>query len=147
MIFPSDADVISWRIHLKTSPETVYRFLATDTGRAAFWAEAAVETDGAIHFVFPGGQIWQGKILAQDPPRRFSLVYYGGSITTFSLSDAGSGGTDLCLTDQGVPPSDRIEVTAGWVSVLMGLKAAADFGIDLRNHDPDRTWEQGFADN
>jgi hypothetical protein len=29
----------------------------------------------------------------------------------------------------------------------MALKAAADFGVDLRSHDPDRTWDQAFADN
>jgi hypothetical protein len=27
------------------------------------------------------------------------------------------------------------------------LKAAADFGADLRNHDPARTWEQGYVEN
>lgn len=36
---------------------------------------------------------------------------------------------------------------AGWVSVLMAMKAAVDFGIDLRNHDSDMAWAQGFADN
>jgi hypothetical protein len=29
----------------------------------------------------------------------------------------------------------------------MALKAAADFGVDLRSHDPGRTWDQGFVDN
>jgi len=38
-------------------------------------------------------------------------------------------------------------VLAGWVSVLMALKAAVDHGVDLRNHDPQRTWDQGYADN
>ena len=51
------------------------------------------------------------------------------------------------LTDAGVPAADRVEVTAGWVSVLMALKAAVDFSVDLRNHDPLRTWDQGFVEN
>jgi hypothetical protein len=51
------------------------------------------------------------------------------------------------LTDEGVKPADVCEVTAGWVSVLMALKAAVDFGIDLRNHDPARAWAAGYADN
>jgi hypothetical protein len=29
----------------------------------------------------------------------------------------------------------------------MALKAAADFGVDLRNHDRQRTWEQGYVEN
>jgi hypothetical protein len=85
--------------------------------------------------------------LENKPPRTFKVEYYGGSITTFELSPDGSGGTDLRLTDQGVPAEDRTEVIAGWVSVLMALKASVDFGIDLRNHDPRRTWDDGFVEN
>jgi hypothetical protein len=47
----------------------------------------------------------------------------------------------------GVPEADRVDVTAGWVSVLLALKAAVDFGVDLRNHDPQRSWEHGYAEN
>jgi len=147
MTFQPDPTVIRWRIHLHSPPEKAYRFLSTHEGRAAFWAESAVERAGTIHFTFPGGQSWQGKILEQDEPRRYSIVYYGGSITTFELASDGEGGTDLMLTDQGVPEKDRTEVIAGWVSVLMALKAAVDFGIDLRNHDPAHSWEQGYAEN
>jgi hypothetical protein len=32
-------------------------------------------------------------------------------------------------------------------TTLLALKAAADFGVDLRTHDPARTWEQGYAEN
>jgi hypothetical protein len=35
---------------------------------------------------------------------------------------------------------------AGWVSVLLALKAAVDFGVDLRNSDPARRWEDGYVD-
>jgi hypothetical protein len=65
--------------------------------------------------------------------------YYGGSVATFELAGDGAGGTDLRLTDAGVPDEDRTEVIAGWVSVLLALKAAIDIGVDLRNHDPERT--------
>ncbi len=145
--FQPEPGVIRWRLHLQTPPERVYALLATEAGRARFWAESAGERDGAIDFVFPGGQIWRGWILEQQPPRRFSVEYYGGSRTTFELVADGAGGTDLTLTDAAVPEADRAEVTAGWVSVLLALKAAADFGIDLRNHDPARTWDAGFVDN
>jgi uncharacterized protein YndB with AHSA1/START domain len=147
MTFQPDTTRIFWRLHLASPPDKVYAFLATDEGRAAFWAESAVERDGSLHFTFPNGVTWQGKIQEQTPPHRFSVVYYGGSITMFELAPDGAGGTDLTLTDQGVPDEDRTEVIAGWVSVLMALKAAVDFGVDLRTHDPSRTWDQGFADN
>jgi hypothetical protein len=74
-------------------------------------------------------------------------VYYGNSVATFELADDRAGGTDLILTDSGVPDEDRSEVIAGWVSVLTALKAAVDFGVDLRNHDPLRTWDDGYVEN
>ncbi len=83
----------------------------------------------------------------QSPPSQFTVSYYGNSIAAFILEEDGFGGTDLTLTDTGVPPEDRMEVCAGWVSVLMALKAAVDFGVDLRGHDPERSWDQGYVEN
>ena len=147
MTFQSDRDLIRWKLHLNSSPETVYQALSTDTGRASFWAESAEEKDGIIHFVFPNQAEWQGKILEKDPPRKYKVEYYGGSITTFELDWDGANGTDMTLTDEGVPQADRTEVIAGWLSVLMALKASVDFGVDLRNHDLQRTWDEGFVEN
>jgi uncharacterized protein YndB with AHSA1/START domain len=145
MTFQPDPEIIRWRLHLVAAPEQVYRFLATDEGRACFWAESALERGGVIEFIFPNGQTWAGRILEAAPSRRFSVEYLG-SVATFELAEDGAG-TDLTLTDAGVQPQDRGEVIAGWVSVLLALKAAIDFGVDLRTHDPDRTWDQGFAEN
>ena len=147
MTFQSDANLIQWNLHLRSSPEMVYETLSTDRGRASFWAESAVEKDGIIHFIFPNQSEWNGKILEEVPSRKFKVEYYGGSITTFELETDGAGGTDLTLTDQGVPQADRTEVIAGWVSVLLALKASVDFGVDLRNHDPKRCWDEGFVEN
>src|SRR5918912_1514130 len=71
--------MIEWRLHLSSLPERVYAYLATDEGRAAFWAESAVEREGVIDFVFPDGTRWSGDVIAADPPERFSVVYYGGN--------------------------------------------------------------------
>jgi uncharacterized protein YndB with AHSA1/START domain len=147
MSFQNNPDIIQWHLHLKSPPHKVHELIATDQGRAKFWAESAVEVEGQINFRFPDGQTWQGQVIENQPPNRFVVEYFGGSLTTFELAGDGAGGTDLVLTDAGVPEADRTEVTAGWVSVLMALKAAVDFSVDLRNHDLVRTWEQGFVDN
>ena len=146
MTFQNDPDIIRWKLHLKSSPQVVYQKLSTDEGRASFWAESAVEKDGVIHFVFPNQAEWKGRILERTS-HQFKVEYYGGSITTFELHPDGVGGTDLTLTDQGVPPEDRTEVIAGWVSVLMVLKAHVDFGVDLRTHDRSRTWDESYVEN
>lgn len=146
MTSPADDRAIRWRIHLRSSPAAVYELLATDEGRSRFWAASAVERDGVVSFRFLNGQAWRSRILAREPGRRLSLTYFGGSVATFDLASDGAGGTDLTLTETGVPAAEWDDNRAGWVSVLFALKGAADFGVDLRNADPARRWEQGYVD-
>jgi hypothetical protein len=39
------------------------------------------------------------------------------------------------------------KTAAGWGSGLMALKGVMDYGVDLRNHEPMRTWDQGYVDS
>ncbi len=147
MEFQDEPGTIRWRLHLASPPEKVFEFLATDAGRARFWAESAQERGDAIEFRFPNGLTWAGRVLERAPNRVFAVEYFGGSRATFRLEGDGRGGTDLELTETVPRADDRDEELAGWVSVLLALKAAADHGVDLRNHDPERTWDQGYAEN
>jgi uncharacterized protein YndB with AHSA1/START domain len=142
-----DPTSVSWRLHLRATPATVYDLIATPSGRSRFWAESADERGGAIEFRFSNGAVWRGRVLERDAPWRFAVEYFGGSRAAFDLASDGAGGTDLTLTETGLPAGDWSENRAGWVSVLLALKAAADFGVDLRNHDRRRSWDAGFVDN
>jgi hypothetical protein len=146
---PSEASPqrVCWHLHLTSPRAEGYRLLATDEGRARFWAEEAKETTGVIAWRFPNGLTGTTKVIERDPPARFVVEYLGGTTATFELADDGAGGTDLTLSDRGVPEEHLAEVSAGWVSVLLTLKAAVDFGVDLRSHDQRRTWDTGFVDN
>jgi hypothetical protein len=137
---------VFWKRHLKSSPEVVFGFLSTASGREKFWAEKAPEIDGIILFSFPNGESYEGKILESNTNRVFCLDYFNSKVM-FSLEPSKNNGTDLTLTNEGVPEDEFLEVYSGWVSVLMNLKAAADFQIDLRNHDPDKTWNEKYIDN
>jgi uncharacterized protein YndB with AHSA1/START domain len=137
---------IRWRLHLASPPRVVYFLIATGEGRRRFWAESARERHGLVEFRFAGGQLLRSRVIQRDLHRRFAVEYFGGSVATFELADDGAGGTDLTLTETGVPPDSWAGNQAGWVSVLLALKAAADFGVDLRNRDPRRGWEQGYVD-
>lgn len=136
---------IRWRMHLRVPPETVFNALTTDDGRARFWAESAVESGGAIRFRFISGVVAECRVLELRAPEVFALEYFDG-IARFDLSSDDRGGTDLVLTHTGVPADDWCEVHAGWLNVLFPLKAWLVAGIDLRNHDPRRSWEVGYAD-
>jgi uncharacterized protein YndB with AHSA1/START domain len=136
---------IRWRMHLPVPPERVFAALDSDQGRAAFWAESAVEKDGAIHFRFINGYRCTSEVLTRRPPHEWAIDYIGG-VARFELAPDGAGGTDLLLTHGGIGPEEWNEVHAGWLNVLFPLKAWLAHGVDLRNHDPARSWDQGYAD-
>lgn len=136
---------IRWRMHLPVPPARVFAALATDQGRASFWAESALEHDGVVEFRFANGQTSRCPILERETPRVFALDYMGAA-ARFELAPDGAGGTDLLLTQTGVPLEEWQEVHAGWLNVLFPLKAWLAHGVDLRNHDPTRSWDSGYAD-
>ncbi len=147
MSFQPDPNIIEWKLHLKSPPEIVYHMLATDEGRVRFWAEQTVETNDSVQWTFPGGHSWTWRVIERQPPEKYVVEYFADSTVSFTLLEDGNGGTDLLLRAEGTAHHERVEVIAGWVSVLMALKAAVDFGVDLRNHDDQRTWWHGYADN
>ena len=136
---------IRWRRHLPVPPERVYDALSTDAGRASFWAETAIERDGHIEFRFSGGFTCRSRIIARVPGALFEVDYLAGPVR-FELSPDGEGGTELFLVHRGVGDDEWNEVHAGWLNVLFPLKAWVTYGVDLRNHDPERSWEKGYAD-
>jgi hypothetical protein len=132
-------------MHIPVPPASVFAALDSDEGRAAFWAESATEKEGAIAFRFVNGHTHTSAILERKAPRLWVIEYFGAE-ARFELADDGSGGTDLLLTHRGVPDAQWNEVHAGWLNVLFPLKVFCVHGVDIRNHDARRTWDEGYAD-
>ncbi len=137
---------LTWKLHLKSSPVRVFYFLNTDWGRQQFWAENAQQQGDQITFEFSNGQEHTAQILESKAPKIFKVEYFNSPVS-FELASDGSGGTDLVLQSTDIPDADYQQTYAGWLSVLLALKAACDFRVDLRNHDPARTWDQLYVDN
>ena len=144
--FQPDPNRIVWRVHFRSPPDVVYDYLASADKRKLYWAESADEHDGVIHYQFLNGVESRGQILEQEPGRVFKVEYFG-SVVVFELSSCEPEGCDMTVACERFEADERWEWVAGWVSWLLTMKAAVDYGIDLRNHDPDRTWSNGFADN
>ena len=136
---------IRWRMHIAVDPVRVFAALDSDEGRAAFWAEAATENDGHIDFKFINGYEYQSRVLRRESPNLFEIEYFGG-VARFELEPDGVGGTELLLTHENMGNDGWNEVHAGWLNVLFPLKAWLLHSVDLRNHDPKRSWNQGYAD-
>jgi len=146
MPFQDQKGVINWKVHFSSPVEKVYEALTTDEGRKQFWAEETNEKNGFIEFTILNYPNYKSKIIEKSAPELFKLEYFETNVT-FKLKKTDDGGTDLILT--ALTPNDEIkdEMTAGWVSVLMAMKGAVDFGVDLRNHHAERVWENGYLDN
>jgi uncharacterized protein YndB with AHSA1/START domain len=136
---------IRWRMHVPVSRERVYHALDSAAGRASFWAVSAIEYEGEIEFRFSNGDVCRSRVVERRPPEVLSFDYMGGT-ARFVLSPDGRGGTDVLLTHDGISMEEWNEVHAGWLNVLFPLKAWLAFGVDLRNHDPQRSWDHGYAD-
>ena len=97
---------------------------------------------------FPDGSSTTMDVLDEDPPRGLVVRYFEVQ-TTFDIESAAADGrsTVLEVTASDVPKDDVVELAAGWVSVLLNLKAAVNFDCDLRNHNREMTWRAGFVDN
>jgi hypothetical protein len=117
----------------------------TPVGRAAYWAESAEEVNGVIDFRTLNYPPYLGQVL-DSTDETFSVEYFG-TIVTSTWQTSTDGGTILTMRCAVDDEAARAEMTAGWVSVLLALKAAVDFGVDLRNHEPELSWAQGSAGN
>lgn len=136
--------VPDWRIHFSSPPQSVWRAWTTDSGRERFWAESSLGDDSGFDLSFVNGEGLRVELIEARAPERLVFRYFGGSTVTVEISDDGAGGCDLRLRE--ADPANPLENYAGWVSVLLACKAAVDFGIDLRSHDPGRSWDEGFVD-
>ena len=146
MAFQDITGKIKWKVHFRSPIEKVYEALSTDLGRKQFWAEKTEELNGFIIFTFFNYGEIKAKILHKKFPHLFELEYFNTNVQ-FTLASTEENGTKLILTNEVSDETLKYEMTAGWVSVLMCMKAAVDFGVDLRNHNEHRTWDLGYLDN
>ncbi len=145
MGFQDGPKIITWKILLKSPPNKVFEYLVEDESREKWWVESSQQEGDTIKFTFPNGWESDETIIAMVENRSLEMTYLGSRIR-YDIKESDAG-TILTVTDFETTPEYRVQVIAGWGSVLMALKGAVDFGIDLRNHRVDYTWEQGFFDN
>ena len=135
---------IVWRLRLSAAPERVFSAWLTPDDHAGFWAERSERDPDGFRLVFIDGTVALCRVMENVKPSRIRLQYFGSQVDiTLEPLD---GGTDLTLTAQNVPADEWQEVFAGWLNVLLPFKAWVDFGVDIRSHDPKRTWRERYVD-
>jgi len=86
------------------------------------------------------------KVDEKSRRKKFAFELLDDSKVVFDLEPDGTGGTDLTMTNSGLPERDIQDMTPGWVGILMNLEAVADHSVDLRHRDPNRSWEKGYIE-
>ena len=137
---------LRWRVHLTVPPALLYGWIATDAGRSRWWVDRSHEADGLVELQLAAGESLFAPIIDRHAPERFVLRWIGGSEARFELRPDGHGGPDLEFALLDVPDERWSREHAGWAARLLALKAASEFGVDLRNHDPQRGFEAGYLD-
>lgn len=142
---PVVGEPIVWKLSLPASRSRVFRALADPIERAHYWAHSPEGPAGIIQFHFSSGEQSKGRVLRKREPELFELEYFGAT-ATFELCADEPSITDLMLTHTGVRREEWLETYAGWLNVLLPLKAWIVCGIDIRNGDPRKTWTDGYVD-
>ncbi len=138
---------VSWRLHLKSPPEKAFMLWTTDEGRIKFWVELSESNEKEFQLTFINGETVTCRIIKTFPYESFDFTYFEGTTVQLKFEKTPDGGTDFKLTESGYKTLEHRNLHyAGWLNVLFPFKAMCDYGIDLRNHDRTRTWEEGFAD-
>jgi uncharacterized protein YndB with AHSA1/START domain len=134
-----------WRLSLASPPEKVFTLLDTDEGRERFWAQRSRATQEGFELEFTGGLRERVTVLHREPPKSMRILYFGAE-ANLSLTPLAAGGCDFEVSCRCDDTQEWMEFFPGWVSWLLVLKGAADFGIDLRNRSLERTWNERYVD-
>jgi uncharacterized protein YndB with AHSA1/START domain len=136
---------IVWRLRLAAAPERVFRAWLSPADHERFWCERSEALpDGSFRQHFIDGTVARCAIEDTQAVAHIRFRYFESQVD-IHLQPRDTG-TDLTLIALGVEPHEWNDVHAGWLNVLLPFKAWVDFGIDLRNHDPLRTWAQRYVD-
>jgi uncharacterized protein YndB with AHSA1/START domain len=140
-----DRTSIVWRLRLASPPERVFAAWLRPVDHERFWCERSERLPtGEFRQQFIDGTVECCAVEATESPVHIRFRYFKSRVDIhLERRDAG---TDLTLTALDVAPTEWNDVHAGWLNVLLPFKAWVDFGIDLRNHDPRRTWTQRYVD-
>ena len=135
---------IVWRLRLVSPPERVFAAWLAPADHQRFWCERSDVLPDGFRQHFIDGTVALCAVEAAEAPVRLRLRYFMTRVEV-DLERRGDG-TDLTLTVRDVDRDEWNDVHAGWLNVLLPFKAWVDFGVDLRNHDPLRTWTQRYVD-
>lgn len=153
MAKPYDWTQFTQRVLIKAPPLRVFKAW-TDPAEIVRWftvkAELEPRKGGRLYFEWLAGDKFEGKIIRVRKPNLLVFPFGSkGEEVEVKISKV-KGGSLVELRQYGMKtsPNDKVSMhlgcQTGWTFFLANLKAWLEHKIDLRGHDPSRSYRQGY---
>lgn len=144
------------RIQIKASVERVFAAWTNDRIVSKWFTEKTViepRKGGRIYFEWVAGDKLDTKVIAIAKNRKF-VFPFGSKGEEVSVTFKKDGRETLCELHQynmGTDPTSKWNMhrgcIQGWTFFLANLKAYLEHGVDLRGHDPKRSYKQDYINS
>lgn len=154
--FTYDWTQFTEKIALAVPPERVFRAW-TDQSDIVNWflSKAILEPikGGRFYMEFLTGQSGDERVLGIRKNIYFCFTFGKDGETVEVTLKKTKTGTDCILHQFGMKKTEKSRVMwhmgcrNGWVFFLTNLKAYLEHGVDLRSHDPKKTYKDGYVNS
>ena len=153
---PYDWTRFSLKIEIAAAPERVYRAW-TDASELSAWFSVRAEIEprkgGRLFFEWLGGDRLETNVLAVRQNREIRFPFGSRGEEVRVLLRKVKGGTLCTLEQTGMKTSSKQKIEmhmgckTGWAFFLANLKAYLEHGIDLRSHEPRKSYRTGYLNS
>lgn len=144
------------RIYIKASPEKVFKAWTHDKTVSKWFTEKTIiepRKGGRIYFEWLAGDKLDTKVKQITKNKKFVFPFGKNNLeVTVAFKKAGKG--TICelrqyniKTDEASKWSVHRGCIQGWTFFMANLKSYLEHGIDLRDHDPKRTYKDDFINS
>jgi uncharacterized protein YndB with AHSA1/START domain len=153
---PFDWTKFFLHIAIDAPPEKVFQAW-TDDKVVIKWftvkAEMEPKKKGRIIWEWLGGDKLETKNIDFVPPKKFVFPFgsKGEQVAVTIVPDGNGSVCELRQTKMKTDSKSRISMhmgcKQGWTFFLTNLKSYLEHGVDLRSHDPSRSYNQNFVNS
>ena len=156
MAFSYDWTQFTLRIEIKAPPSKVFKCW-TDPRELIKWfpikAEFEARQGGQFYFEWLAGDKFSGEIIRARKPSlvEFPFGSKGEKVLVKIKKVRGGSEIELRQYDMKTTPKDKVTMhlgcREGWTFFLVNLKSWLEHGIDLRGHNPRKSYRQNYVNS